>query len=493
MTPKKIIVPIILLLLLVGILFIRLGTHPQSSPAPASAPSVLTGAASSATAATTAQQTEKPSSTPRQMGATPVPIRCYTTDKRKPVKAKKDNKLKLPDKKEVVKFDNLTLYIPQKDGTVYEYDYDDGFIRDVYQVENWFYYIFESHTDFTYTLYRVPIDQQGEKTKMPKNQEQLQTDTHNIIYATDQYVICSTENNTIIKYTINSKKCECIDFSSDEPRSSFWTYVPDLNQKPIIGKNGDIYVKANTFDDDYIDSVCLYKINTDTFQKTKLSDRANAILSDPSGQIVIMESDETWNYAYYPETGKRFPCGQNMMKEWGVDNDRNHLTEDYDTEIVYLPSAANRDLVGWIQDKKPFGYRKKHGTFRCLNYFIYDDRMYVTVNLEWHDPKEDANDKNDEYRGEDANMLFSYSLKNYKGIRPETEINRIMKKYSSRTYESMGGEEEDELDSYYYKVTGNFQSLHQDILVLECDDCYVLYHLGTGAYRKIGVKEMFGS
>lgn len=490
MEPKKIIVPIILFLLLAGILLITRGIHPQSTPDPSSAPSVLTGAASSATAVTTAQQTEEPSNTPEQTGASFAPIH-YITDNSKPVKAKKNDTLKFAGKKAVFEFDSDnhdSLYIIQKDGTVDEYPHGTDDITNLYQAKNWLYYTREDSDTFATTLYRAPIRQQEKKTAVwLKKEEQLKKlDIYQFVYGTDQYVICTIENN-LIKYNVKSKKCERIDPAPDEALDITWYPVCDEKQQPIVSKHGDLYITKhiNAIDDDSISGITFYKINTDTFRKTKLSDRTNAVLSDSSGQIVIMESDEKWNYAYYPETGKRTRCGQNMMAEWGTDDTANDFDEEDAGDMLSLPSAANRDLVGWIRKKNPWSYQEKNGHFSCVNYFVYNDRMYVKVNFDWEDPEETAKDgeEGEGYNGEFAKMLFSYSLKNYQGIRPETELNRIMQKYSSRTYEWI-----EDTSYYYYTETGNFSFLFKDILVFDYNDFYVLYHLGTGAYRKIEEK-----
>lgn len=444
---KKVIVSGILLLLLAGILLIRLGLRLQSSPDPASASSVL-------------------------------------TDKSKPIKAKSNNKLELTGKKAVFKTYDGTLYMIQKDGTVDEFRHEKGHITDTYQSKSWLYYIVEDYDGTITTLYRAPIDQQGENTiLLLKKQEQLKTDVFSIMYATDQYVIYDTSENTyaIAKYTVKSKKSERMEFASDEEYDITWSCIYGPNQEPIMEKNGDIYMREE-IDDDFdglANRICFYKFNVNTLQKTKLSDRTTAVLSDSSGQIVIMESDKTWNYAYYPETEKRIRCGQNMMKEWGTDGDLNCSDFDEDLRIDSLPPAANRDLVDWIREKNPWGYREKHGDFRCQNYFIYNDRMYVKVKFKWmYEPE--AENEVDDYNGDEAYMLFSYSLKNYEGIRSETEINQIMKKYSRTTFNWIG-----DSGSYYYKVTGNFSFLLNDILVFEYNNFYVLYHLGTGEYRKI--------
>lgn len=170
-----------------------------------------------------------------------------------------------------------------------------------------------------------------------------------------------------------------------------------------------------------------------------------------------------------------------MFSEWGQDEELN--TFDYDSEdalMMHLPAAANRDLVGWIRKHNPWSYQQKEGSFECLNFFIFGGRMYVWVNFYWYDPQDlEDEDDDDGYGGVDANMLFSYSLKNYKGIRPEIELNRIMQKYSDRTYESV----EDTM-YYSYTETGDFSRLFRDTLVFSYDSFYVLYNLRTGAYRK---------
>lgn len=498
---KKIIVPVILLLLLAEIMLIGLGSRPQSFPDLASAPSVLTGPSSSATSTATAAITAQPTESPTpfvtiQQTKPPVTPIHYTVDKSKPVKAWKNNKLKLTGKKAVIHTSGGSFCILQKDGTVDRYDHKKGEIRDIYQAKNWLYYTVEAYDTFETTIYRAPIRQHGKRTTLLLKKEERLKKLESIewvnifIYATNQYVIYTTDDN-IIKLTAKSKKSERIDPAPDKTLDIIWYPVYGANQEQIIAKNRDFYVTKQSFkiEDDDICSTTFYKVNADTFQKTKLSDRTNAVLSDPSGQIVIMESDKRWNYAYYPETGKRIRCGQNMMREWGPDVDLNDFDFDEDTEtMLYLQSAANRDLVGWIQEKDPWGYQEKDGYFSCLNYFIYNDRMYVKVHFNWKDPQEAAeaaqeeadDDEDDGYCGENAYMLFSYSLKKYKGIRPETELNRIMQKYSSRTYEG------DEDTIYYsYEVTGYFSFLFNDILVFEYDDFYVLYHLGTGAHLKI--------
>lgn len=522
---KKIIVPTILLLLLAGILLITLGIHHQSSPDSASAPSVSTGTASSATAATTAQQTEEPtpSSTIQQTKPPFEPIH-YTVDKSKPVKATENNKLKLTDKKAKIQSDaddDYPLYIIQKDGSVDKYPDGADDIESLYQAPKWLYYTLDdSHADTT-TLYRAPIRQQGGKTvvQMKKQERLKKLDISQFIYGTDQYVICTMDDD-LIKYNIKSKKSQRIDSDSaqDEKLDILWDPICDLNQNPIISKNGDLYFIKQISDEDDKYSIAFCKVNVDTFRMTKLSDRTNDVLLDSSRRIVIMEADKKWNYAYYPETGKRIRCGRNMMNELGADDALNDFNsredyddeedydeedydeEDYDDEedeeddlngfrycidsktraLLYLPFAANRDLIGWIREKNPWSYQEKKGHFSCMNYFVYNDRMYVKVTFSWVDAEENERDEGGDYGGEFANMLFSYSLKNYKGIRPETELNRIMQKYSSRTEEWV------EDSSYYsYTVTGDFSFLFKDILVFEYDDFYVLYHLGTGAYRKI--------
>lgn len=452
---KKIIVSASLLLLLSGILLIRLGTRPQSSPDRVSAPSVSAGATPSAT---TAQYSTR-----------------YTLDNSTPVKAKNNDRIELNGKKAVVQTDDVSLYVIQKDGTIDERYDGNGYIYDIFQAQNCVYYAEEDYDDFETTLYRVPIHHEGEKTALQsKKQKLLKTDTYriSILYATDQYVIYSTDDD-IIKYTVKSKKSEHMNIPCDEDFEISWSCIYGPNQEPIMEKEGVIYIRE---DIDEIEGLgcdsTFYKIDTDTFQKTKLSDRTTDILTDSSGQIVIIESDKTWNYAYYPETGKRIRCSQNMMKEWGPADGTKYFA------FGDIPAADNRDLVRWIRHKNPWDYLKKDGVFSCLNHFIYDDRMYVSVNFEWKEAQEAINDEN-------AYMLFSYSLKNYQGIRPETELNRIMQKYSSRTRKRT-----EESSSYYYcNVTGRFSFLFNDILVFDYDDFYVLYHLGTGEYHKIGGKD----
>lgn len=470
---KKIIVPAILFLLLAGILLIRLGTHPQSSPDPVSAPSALTGTAASA-----------------------IP---YTTDKSKPVKARKDPNLRLPDKEPVIWAADDHLYILQTDGTIDTsyHDFNELTGPEKYRTKKWLYYTREEAGTYKKIICRAPIRQRGNKIQvLLKKEKELKKLpdgewVNRIIYATDKYVIYATEDD-MIKYTIQSKKEKYIEPSQDDAYDITWLPARDLNGDSIIGAKGELYMTKTIYDDDYEDededqsSTFFYKIDPATFQATQLSDRTNSILSDPSGQIVIMESDEKWNYAYYPETGKRYRCGPNMFSEWGQDEELN--TFDYDNEdelILHLPAAANRDLVGWIRQNNPWSYQERDGSFECLNFFIFGGRMYVRVNFHWYDPQdrededEDEDDEDDGYGGVDANMLFSYSLKNYKGIRPETELNRIMQKYSVRNFESV----EDTM-YYSYTETGDFSLLFRDTLVFSYDSFYVLYNLRTGSYRK---------
>lgn len=403
---------------------------------------------------------------------------------------KKGEKRTDNSRKALINFDTVYIQVLQADGTEDKYhvcndripeDYVDGMIRST----NWVYYCLSSGM----TLYRIPIQQEGDKIKLlPKDTETLGTiDSTYFIYATDQYVICK-EDTCLVWLNVKTREQKKLPIPHED--TLYWDFITDYNEKLIIDKESNLYgSEINT----ETGRRTFYKISVDTFQKSELSNRTNAILLDPSGEVVIMEMDKTWNYVYYPKTGKRYRCGRNMFSKWKKSKKNG---EFFKNDTVGSRTSTNRDLADWIREKNPWSYQKKRGSFDCANQFIYKDRMYVKVDFEWTEPK-DIDEDDDFYSTHTlATMLFSYSLKNYKGIRPEKQINKMMRKTSESTY--VGDEEEGT-----FRETGDFALLWGDFLVFEhegdddeyddeFDDDYdrvshhyVLYNLRTGKHRNV--------
>lgn len=438
------------------------------------------------TAVSPDKETFSPVPTVLSQEKTPEPTPATQTPDAKQEKKKK--KQTIPTREALIDGNSFYLRVLQTDGTLDEYhvcsdrmpiEYVEATIRST----NWVYYCLSSGM----TLYRIPIQQDGDKIKLlPKSIESLSTiESSDFIYATDQYVIYE-DDACLLQLNVQTGEKKKLPIPGEEDEPLYWHSISDYNEKLVIDKELNFYsVEIN----EETDERTFYKIGVDTFQKSKLSDQTNAILLDSSGEVVIMEADETWNYAFYPKTGKRYRCGRNMYRKWkkGIKDSTPYIPND----TVGFYTATNRDLVEWIQKNNPWSYQKKKGCFCCVNQFVYKNRMYVKVGFEWIEPGDEDVEDEDLTDYTQGMMLFSYSLKNYKGIRPEEQINKTMQNTSEKTY---GGSEDDEHDDSPNTVTGDFTFLFEDTLVFAHDkynDKYIhygLYNLRTHQYKKVKKK-----
>lgn len=409
------------------------------------------------------------------------------TPSKKNIDSSAKTKLTIPDREPLIILDHASVTLLQNDNTQKEYDLYSEFtyLQDAIQTKKWLYYCFDN-IDTDLSLFRVPIEWQEDKELLLLQQkEQLGTIEASIelkfLYATDQFVVFESEDE-IKKLDVTTKKITSVSFS-EEDDDTYWKPVRDYNENLMIDKKANLYVKqVNTA----TYKTSFYKLSLNTFKKKKLSDRTYAVLPDTSGETVIMESDKTWNYAFYPETGKRYRCGKNMFHEWKKDSDYNELFNDT-SNTVGPRTATNQDLVTWIKEKNPWSYQDFYSTKQ----FIYKDRMYINVCFDWNNPddiaKNDPDYSEDGYSGTFGNKLFSYSLKKYQGIRPETQINQTMEQYSEKNYTWMS-EEDAEGDDYICTITGDFTLQLKNILVFKfksIDQPYLLYDLNTGNYNMI--------
>lgn len=431
-----------------------------------------------------ATETPTPSPSTLSQKRTPEPTSVkqasHTTNKKKTA---------IPGREALISYSSVYLEVLQTDGTIDKYhvcsdripaDYVDAVI----QSTNYVYYCLTSSA----TLFRIPIQQQEDKIKLlPKNIESLGTiESTDFIYATDQYVIYEGDE-CLVQLNVQTKEKKELPAPSEENDSLYWSFIYDCNKKLLIDRDSNFYIVEIN---DKKNKRTFFKINTDTWQKSKLSGNTNAVFLDTSGQIVCMESDKKGNYAYYPKTGKRVRCGSNMFRKWAAKKEAHEFVTE-EIGMYFLPIATNRDLVDWIQKKNPWSYQQKKGRFECMNYFIYKDRMYVKVRFIWIEPGDE--DVEDDYFTcyTEGTLLFSYSLKNYNGIRPEKKINRIMQNTSEKTY---GGSDDDEHGGAIYTVTGDFTFLFEDTLVFaynKYDDKHIhygLYNLDTHQYKKVKKK-----
>lgn len=403
--------------------------------------------------------------------------------------ATRKKKQSIPKKEALISDSSFYLQILQTDGTLDQYhvcsdkipvEYVDEIIRST----NYVYYCLTSSR----TLYRIPIQQQDDKIKLlPENIESVGTiESTDFIYATDQYVIYEG-NNCLVQLNVQTGYKRKLPAPNEEDESLYWDFIYDCNKKLIIDRESNLYVVETN---GKTNKSIFYKINTETWQKSKLSDNTNAVLLDSSGQIVWMESDEQWNYAYYPETGKRFRCGPNMVRKWADKKDAHEFVAE-NKGAYFLPIATNRDLADWIQKETPWSYQQKNGHFECMNQFIYKNRMYVKVYFRWTEP-EDVNEDEDLTTYTMGIMLFSYSVKNYKGIRPEEHINKTMQNTSEESYS--GSDDGVCWEGGTNAVTGDFTFLFGDTLVFVHDQYdsknthYGLYNLRTHQYKRVKKK-----
>lgn len=459
---KKIIVPVILLLLL-GFVFIIGRSLPFTS------------------------SSGEKSVTDRSGTKMPKQTTASETPSKKGVGSSAETKLTIPNREPLILLDKSSVTLLQNDNTQKKYDLYQEFtmLQDAIQTKKWLYYCFDN-IDSDLTLYRVPIEWQEDKELLLLQQkEQLGAVESSIelkfLYATDKFVVFETENE-IKKLDVVTNKTTSVSFSEEDDDIN-WEPVRDYNGNPIIDTNTNLYVKqVNTA----TRKTTFYQLSLNTFKKKTLSDRTYAVLPDNSGEAVIMESDKTWNYAFYPETGKRYRCGKNMFHEWNKDTDYDELLNDTNN-TVGPRTTTNQDLVTWIKENKPWSYQDFYST----NQFIYKDRMYVNVCFDWNDPddivKNDPDYSEDDYSGTSGNKLFSYSLKQYQGIRPETQINQTMEQHSEKNYEWVSEEDDEDYD-YICTITGGFTLQLKNILVFEYkgnDQRYLLYDLNTGNYNVI--------
>ncbi len=356
-------------------------------------------------------------------------------------------------------------------------------------------------------LWKIPLSNGKVSTK--KCAELVEGDDWSrmeIILATEKHFILN-DGMTISRYDSDTGGMTHFFPDLEEAGNGYYEWIPVRNGAgSTLQKENYFFLKKKDTDG----NVTFYKVNTDNLQKEKLDHHVISIYQDFNDEIYYFMSDVKGNYAYNPETGKKYGVGRNYQKEFkegeaagafdfymddynGDYNNtyrgegRDDFREDY--------SCYNRDLAAWLHQKNPWDYQNREGGFTMENLFVYQGRMYVNAKVIWKDAKEVEKDENG-YMGTEGNLLFSYDLKNYSGIREETQINKIMSQYSKRIRYS-----KDEDGKYNILETGEFPYQLQNILILRSlrtpqseekenpeQYSYVFYDLDTGKYKPIDEK-----
>lgn len=331
------------------------------------------------------------------------------------------------------------------------------------------------------SIWLVPI--KNGKLLMEKQKKIAKSDTYELsfIHATDEWVIYSAEDN-IIKYNVITGKRDIIDkkIENEEVYAS-WNVL--YNRRGTVIKQGKYCYVIKELDEK---PTQFYQINMETFEKIRLNKNVIGVIQDSDNQVVWIQADKYWNYAYYPQTKKKYRLGKRL----GCEPEKvvsKFFNIDYDLEFAENENEYNRDIHCWVQTHNPWNFQEMDGDYECRNLFVYRGRMYVNVRIVWYDSEdmEEGGDE-DDYFGTEGNLIFSYALKNYSGIREESQLNQIMKKYSKKTYDWI-----EDTSHYSYWQTGEFAYQLSNVLVLryqvENSDYYkyVFYDLDTGEYKKV--------